>query len=223
MIAVASVHARRRRHRDRAAAGRLEALAARVLCEDEHAAWLESAPPEQLHAFLELWTAKEAYLKAIGTGITRPLRDVPRRTRAAGPSPGSRRRSAPWRSVAVDGAATSRSSSGCRAAVSDRPRVGVDAADRQVPRHRGRTRCSRPGCSGCATCSSRPRTRRPRSSRTGPAASRFTDPIVLRLDPDHPEDSIVMIRPWLTQAHRRAPSRAREGPRRRSFDQLSAP
>jgi hypothetical protein len=25
----------------------------------------------------------------------------------------------------------------------------------------------------------------------------FTDPIVLRLDPDHPEDSIVMVRPWL--------------------------
>jgi hypothetical protein len=25
----------------------------------------------------------------------------------------------------------------------------------------------------------------------------FNDPIVLRLDPDHPEDSIVMVRPWL--------------------------
>jgi hypothetical protein len=25
----------------------------------------------------------------------------------------------------------------------------------------------------------------------------FKDPMVLRLDPDHPEDSIVMIRPWL--------------------------
>jgi hypothetical protein len=25
----------------------------------------------------------------------------------------------------------------------------------------------------------------------------FHDPIVLRLDPDHPEDSIVMVRPWL--------------------------
>jgi hypothetical protein len=25
----------------------------------------------------------------------------------------------------------------------------------------------------------------------------FKDPIVLRLDPDHPEDSIVMVRPWL--------------------------
>lgn len=25
----------------------------------------------------------------------------------------------------------------------------------------------------------------------------FRDPLVLRLDPDHPEDSIVMVRPWL--------------------------
>ena len=25
----------------------------------------------------------------------------------------------------------------------------------------------------------------------------FSEPIVLRLDPDHPEDSIVMVRPWL--------------------------
>jgi hypothetical protein len=25
----------------------------------------------------------------------------------------------------------------------------------------------------------------------------FNEPVVLRLDPDHPEDSIVMIRPWL--------------------------
>jgi hypothetical protein len=25
----------------------------------------------------------------------------------------------------------------------------------------------------------------------------FEEPIVMRLDPDHPEDSIVMIRPWL--------------------------
>lgn len=28
----------------------------------------------------------------------------------------------------------------------------------------------------------------------------FSDPYVLRLDPDHPEDSIVMVRPWLRQA-----------------------
>jgi hypothetical protein len=28
----------------------------------------------------------------------------------------------------------------------------------------------------------------------------FDDPLVMRLDPDHPEDSIVMIRPWLRDA-----------------------
>lgn len=31
----------------------------------------------------------------------------------------------------------------------------------------------------------------------------FTDPYVLRLDPDHPEDSIVMVRPWLRDAEAR--------------------
>ena len=30
----------------------------------------------------------------------------------------------------------------------------------------------------------------------------FDDPIVLRLDPDHPEDSIVMVRPWLDAKRR---------------------
>jgi hypothetical protein len=29
------------------------------------------------------------------------------------------------------------------------------------------------------------------------AGEPFKDPILLRLDPDHPEDSIVMVRPWL--------------------------
>ena len=32
----------------------------------------------------------------------------------------------------------------------------------------------------------------------------FTDPYVLRLDPDHPEDSIVMVRPWLRPVDERA-------------------
>ena len=31
----------------------------------------------------------------------------------------------------------------------------------------------------------------------------FNDPIVLRLDPDHPEDSIVMVRPWLNGKQQR--------------------
>jgi hypothetical protein len=27
----------------------------------------------------------------------------------------------------------------------------------------------------------------------------FSEPLVLRLDPDHPEDSIVLVRPWLSR------------------------
>jgi hypothetical protein len=27
------------------------------------------------------------------------------------------------------------------------------------------------------------------------------DPILMRLDPDHPEDSIVVVRPWLNRPH----------------------
>jgi hypothetical protein len=34
----------------------------------------------------------------------------------------------------------------------------------------------------------------------------FTDPYVLRLDPDHPEDSIVMVRPWLVKGEADEPA-----------------
>ena len=37
------------------------------------------------------------------------------------------------------------------------------------------------------------------------AGEPFKDPIVLRLDPDHPEDSIVMVRPWLKPPDPNAP------------------
>jgi hypothetical protein len=33
----------------------------------------------------------------------------------------------------------------------------------------------------------------------------FKEPIVLRLDPDHPEDSIVMVRPWLKREAEETP------------------
>jgi 4'-phosphopantetheinyl transferase len=59
----------------------LGALAARVLNDDEHAAWLAVGEDgdEQLRAFLRAWTTKEAYLKALGIGIATRLRDMPGR------------------------------------------------------------------------------------------------------------------------------------------------
>ena len=59
---------------------RLDALAQRILNDDEHAAWsLLADADERLRFFLQVWTAKEAYLKAIGIGVTTRLRDVPAR------------------------------------------------------------------------------------------------------------------------------------------------
>jgi 4'-phosphopantetheinyl transferase len=52
-------------------AGRLEPLAARILDPAEYAAWRALAPAERLPAFLRHWTAKEAYLKALGVGLFR--------------------------------------------------------------------------------------------------------------------------------------------------------
>jgi phosphopantetheinyl transferase len=58
---------------------RLDALAERVLGADDHDAWLAIEDPAQrLRVFLQAWTAKEAYLKGVGIGITTRLRDVPR-------------------------------------------------------------------------------------------------------------------------------------------------
>jgi 4'-phosphopantetheinyl transferase len=58
--------------------GHLDALAARVLNDEEHAAWLAlDDADDRLRAFLRAWTEKEAYVKALGTGIATPLREVP--------------------------------------------------------------------------------------------------------------------------------------------------
>ncbi len=59
---------------------RLDALAARVLTDEERAGWLAlDSDDARLRSFLESWTAKEAYLKALGIGIATRLRDVPTR------------------------------------------------------------------------------------------------------------------------------------------------
>jgi 4'-phosphopantetheinyl transferase len=55
---------------------RLHALAERVLTVAELESWKARPEPEKLRAFLDLWTAKEALLKATGHGLVRPLRTV---------------------------------------------------------------------------------------------------------------------------------------------------
>jgi 4'-phosphopantetheinyl transferase len=55
----------------------LAGLAARTLAPEALAAWRAAPDVEQLTRFLYAWTAKEAYLKAVGTGITVQLSEVP--------------------------------------------------------------------------------------------------------------------------------------------------
>ena len=57
---------------------RLEQLAARVLSEAELAQFRSTPPPARLVLFVELWTAKEAFLKATGRGIDGRLREIDR-------------------------------------------------------------------------------------------------------------------------------------------------
>lgn len=52
----------------------MRSLARRFFAHDE-VTWLEAQPPDQQRdAFYRIWTLKEAYLKAIGTGLSRPLK-----------------------------------------------------------------------------------------------------------------------------------------------------
>jgi phosphopantetheinyl transferase len=55
----------------------LARLAARTLTPAQLDAWHGLAADQQLEFFLRGWTAKEAYLKAIGTGVTTMLKEVP--------------------------------------------------------------------------------------------------------------------------------------------------
>ncbi len=56
---------------------RLARLARRVLGPGEYEAWSSLPETAALRSFLESWTAKEAYLKATGEGISRPMAGVP--------------------------------------------------------------------------------------------------------------------------------------------------
>ena len=150
---------------------RLDALAARVLSAEEHAEWLDAEPPERVRAFLARWTAKEAYLKAIGAGITRPLREVPRR------SAGMDRRlriASPLgtvASVAVEGATAAveiehvGAARGLRPAPRRRSRL---PADRQVPGDCGRRRARGRHARAARRARASRRTRRSRSCGTMP-------------------------------------------------------
>lgn len=55
---------------------RLVRLARRVLAADEYEAWSSLEEDSALRSFLVHWTAKEAYLKATGEGISRPMAGV---------------------------------------------------------------------------------------------------------------------------------------------------
>ncbi len=174
---------------------RLDALAARVLDPEAYADWLDIHPAAQLHAFLEQWTAKEAYLKAIGAGITLPLRDVPVEptgwTVTGVPSPpGVVAR------VAVDGPAVVRVERWLPPAVDTRR-----DANRPIDKFRGTAVGSvlAAGLLGLRDAIEPPRDEEVAIVQNYSGDPPFTDPIVLRLDPDHPEDSIVMVRPWLRE------------------------
>jgi 4'-phosphopantetheinyl transferase len=176
---------------------RLDALAARVLSDDEHAEWLEAEPPARVRAFLARWTAKEAYLKAIGAGITRPLRAVPRHppgwTVAPIASP-----LGTVASLAVDADAAVEIEHWVPPAVFDRPRVG-DPGSRPIDRFRG---TAVGGVLAAGMLGLRD-VLEPRKDQEiaivqddagGPPPK---GPIELELDPEHPEESVVHVRPWL--------------------------
>jgi 4'-phosphopantetheinyl transferase len=179
---------------------RLDALAERVLGPEAHADWLELEPAARLHAFLEHWTAKEAYLKAIGAGITVPLRDVPAApegwtvTGFATP-PGLVAR------VAVEGYGVVNVERWLPPAV-DATRARD--AHRPIDKFRGTAVGSvlAAGLLGLRDALEPAREEEVAIVQNYSGDPPFTEPVVLRLDPDHPEDSIVMVRPWLRDKSR---------------------
>jgi 4'-phosphopantetheinyl transferase len=176
---------------------RLDALAARVLSVEEHAEWLDAEPADRVRAFLTRWTAKEAYLKAIGAGITRPLREVPCNppgwtvTRIASPL-------GTVASVAAEGNAAVEIETWMPPAVSDRPRVG-DPGNRPIDKFRGTAvgGVLAAGMLGLRDALEPRRDEEVAIVRDDAGAPPRAGPIELELDPDHPEESVVRVRPWL--------------------------
>jgi 4'-phosphopantetheinyl transferase len=181
---------------------RLDALAARVLSPEEHAEWSAAEPAARLGTFLRMWTAKEAYLKAIGAGITLPLRAVPREppgwSIAAIASPRGT-----IASVAVEWASAGRVDVGPVEQwrppdVVGRARVG-DPGTRPIDKFRGTAVGSvlAAGLLGLRDAIE------PRKDNEVAIVQDYSgdpparDPIELELDPEHPEESVVRVRPWL--------------------------
>jgi phosphopantetheinyl transferase (holo-ACP synthase) len=182
---------------------RLDALAARVLDSEDHADWLDRPGSEQLRAFLERWTAKEAYVKAIGAGITVPVRDVP--TDPDGWTV-ARFESPPGTvaHVAVEGYAV------VHASVWDPPAGhGPPESSRPIDKFRETAVGSvlAAGLLGLRDALEPQKLDEVAIVQDYSGDPPFRDPYVLRLDPDHPEDSIVMVRPWLRDRPAEPPPR----------------
>jgi 4'-phosphopantetheinyl transferase len=182
----------------------LERVARRVLRDDEYGRWRTLVEPQRTRAFLQAWTAKEAYLKRLGVGITRGLRDAPSTATQTWDD---------WPphyvcsvSVAGEGATFEREYA------EDVLETPDDAPVPLSP-----TRRFAGSAAGAVVAASM---RGIRDVLYGPEKEEveivtdwngdkpFTDPYVLRLDPDHPQDSIVMVRPWLRDAHADAEANA---------------
>lgn len=176
---------------------RLDRLAARVLSDEEHDEWSQVEPGRRTQAFLERWTAKEAYLKAIGEGIWQPLRAVPRDpagwTVARIPSP-----LGTVASIAVAADAVVEIEQWAPPAIIDRPRVG-DPGSRPIDKFRG-TAVGGVLAAGMLGLRDALEPRKDeeiaivRDDAGGPPRK---DPIELQLDSEHPEESVVHVKPWL--------------------------
>ena len=187
------------------ARSRLDALAARVLNDEEHAAWraIDDAD-RQLRAFLRAWTAKEAYLKALGIGIATRLRDVPSEVEGwdiRELDAGTNRVAAlavDRTEIVVRHAPLPAMPPGYRDVVLDDERAAAIAPIERFRRTSLGTVLAA-GMFGLRDVLEPPKDETPAIVENWAGGEPFNEPIVMRLDPDHPEDSIVMVRPWLNR------------------------